>query len=242
MLGGTGNLTVTTGGTWSGGNVSGANASLTIGMALSFVVDGRGGGKVHQRRDGEQQGNDNLTGTGNLGINNGATLNNSGMLDIQTDADIVTNTGTGTFVKYRYAAQIRRRGRHHDRQPASRSPKRHVRRADRHARIRVGQQHLQQRHAVHGPGSQLVTGNSTFNGTITSGGLTLQSGTFGGNASFAGTTAWTGGTMTGAFTVPAGATLNLDRSRRGRPHGRRRHRRAHDERDDERRAARRTRR
>ena len=60
-----------------------------------------------------------------------------------------------------------------------------------------------------GAGMNVVANDSTFNGTITSNGLTLQQGNYGGNATFAGTTTWTGGTMTGAFTVPGGAALNL---------------------------------
>src|SRR5204862_477295 len=60
-----------------------------------------------------------------------------------------------------------------------------------------------------GAGSNVVTTDSTFNGTNTSANLTLQSGNFGGGASLAGTTAWTAGAITGTLTVPSGATLNL---------------------------------
>jgi hypothetical protein len=55
----------------------------------------------------------------------------------------------------------------------------------------------------------VVTTDSTFNGTVTSTNLTLQSGNFSGSGSLAGTTAWTGGSITGPLTIPFGATLNL---------------------------------
>ncbi|HUP94510.1 MAG TPA: filamentous hemagglutinin N-terminal domain-containing protein [Burkholderiales bacterium] len=62
-----------------------------------------------------------------------------------------------------------------------------------------------------GAGAHAVTGNSLFNGAITSTNLILQSGDFGGAANFSGAQTWTGGRMTGTFTINPGATLDIAR-------------------------------
>jgi len=60
-----------------------------------------------------------------------------------------------------------------------------------------------------GAGKNLITSNASFNGTINSSNLVLQSGTFTGNlALLNGTITWTGGSFTGSWELPAGQTLN----------------------------------
>ena len=60
-----------------------------------------------------------------------------------------------------------------------------------------------------GAGSNVVTGNATFNGQFDAGNLTLQSGTFQGNAAVVnGNALFTGGYLSGAWEVANGHTLS----------------------------------
>ncbi len=207
-LGGTGNLTVTTGGTWSGGSVSGGGASLTIANGAAFNLTG-GAGKVVNSATLNNSGMLNLAGAGNLVLNNGAIANNSGTLDIQTDADIATTAGAGTLNNTGTVRKSAGAGTSTIASPVTLTSSGTFDVLAGTLDFASANNTFNNGTGFTGPGTHLVTGNSTFNGTITSNGLTLQSGIFGGNASFAGTTTWTGGTMVGVFTVPAGATLNL---------------------------------
>src|SRR6185295_3941054 len=76
-LGGTGNLTVNNAGIWSGGQLSGGAASLTIANGAIVNMSGAGD-KVVDAATLTNAGAMNLTGSGNLVLNNGATISNNG--------------------------------------------------------------------------------------------------------------------------------------------------------------------
>ena len=209
---GTGNLGVTTGGTWSGGTVSGAAASVTIASGAVFNATG-GGPKVVDAATLNIAGGGtvNVTGAAGMVLDNGATLNNAGTLDLQTNAGIAHTVGAnGALVN---AGTIRKSAG-----GGTSTIGAGINSTSNGGTYNVAGGNTLTHAAVNtfnagtsftGAGTNIVTTDSTFNGAIASTGLTLGSGNFGGVASLGGTTGWNGGNMTGAFTVPAGSTLNV---------------------------------
>ena len=215
LLNGTGVVTVNNVMNWSGGTVStGGAGSTNIAGGATLNVTGAGAMTV-SAGNFNTAGTTAWAGTGNLLLNNAATFNNNGTFDFQSDAGMqytaggaptFTNTGTlaksagsgTTTIGISNAFNFINNGT---------------------LNAQVGTVNYASNNVFNsgtvftGAGSNVVTGNSTFSGTLTSSSnLVLQGGNFSGSsAELVGTIGWSGGTMSsGTFTVPGGATLNLN--------------------------------
>lgn len=95
VLGGTNTLTVNGSAAWSDGDMEDSGTTL-IPSGVTLTISGTAARTIDNRTL-TNQGTINYTGTGTLNVRLGATIDNQGLMDLQTDQIINHNGGTVTF-------------------------------------------------------------------------------------------------------------------------------------------------
>ncbi len=115
-LGGVGNLTIPAGGSaaWTGGEMTGSGRTVISGAsetepAVTLQVSGNGGKSLHGGRVLENRGNVAFTTTASMSSGTGAVIENSGVFDVRTDADVFYNFG-GTKTRFENTGVLKKTG------------------------------------------------------------------------------------------------------------------------------------
>ncbi|MBI5107576.1 MAG: hypothetical protein HZA62_02410 [Rhodocyclales bacterium] len=197
---------------WTGGTLAvGGVGGTTVAAGRTLALSGAGN-KLLDAGKLTNSGTMTVSGTGNLLLNNGGTLTNNNLLDIQSDADFqytaggvpsIVNTGTlrksagagATVIGLTNPFTFTNSG---------------VLDAQSGTLQYIGNNSFTAGSSFIGAGVNLVSSGGSFSGAVSSSNLELAGGNFSGTAAFTGTSKWSGGSLLAAnYSIPSGSTLTI---------------------------------